>query len=166
MDLSHIRAASTSSINDFDFLVGKWNIRNKKLKTRLAHSDDWTEFNATHEMNKILAGAGNLETIRAHVDGAYYEGMGIRLFDRTTALWRIYWTDNNSGRMEPPVIGSFSNTLGIFFCGDVFNGQEILVQFQWDISNPDQPVWKQGFSTDQGLTWEWNWYMYFTRQDH
>ena len=30
-----IAASPTSSKNDFDFFVGKWNLQNKKLKSRL-----------------------------------------------------------------------------------------------------------------------------------
>ena len=39
--------SKTSSNNDFDFLVGEWKIRNKKLKTRLNNCAEWLEFDAT-----------------------------------------------------------------------------------------------------------------------
>ncbi len=158
-----IKPSQTSSKNDFDFLEGKWNIKNKKLRSRLTDSDEWIEFNATHEMRKVLTSIGNVENFCATIDGKLYEGMGVRLFNPSTKLWSIYWCDNNLGIMEKPVIGSFENNIGSFFCKDIFKDKEIIMQFQFDATNPDKPVWSQAFSADNGKTWEWNWYMYFSK---
>ncbi len=68
--------------------------------------------------------------------------------------------------MEKPVVGSFNKNIGVFFCRETFKDKEIILQFQWDVSNPDKPVWSQAFSPDNGKTWEWNWYMYFTRKEN
>ena len=43
-------ASATSSKNDFDFYEGKWNIHNRKLKSRLNNCTEWLEFEATGEM--------------------------------------------------------------------------------------------------------------------
>lgn len=158
-----IKPSATSSKADFDFLEGNWNIRNKKLKSRLTNCNDWLEFDATHEMRKVLAGIGNVENFCAIINGAYYEGMGVRLFNPSTRLWSIYWSDSNSGIMETPVVGSFDKNVGSFFCKDIFMGREILMQFQFDAANPDKPIWSQAFSPDNGKTWERNWYMYFSK---
>ena len=160
-----IKPSPTSSKNDFDFLTGKWNIHNKKLKSRLSNSDEWLEFDATHEMRTTLRGIGNVENFYATVDGVPYEGMGIRLFNPATRLWSIYWSDSNTGVMENPVVGSYNNNIGNFFGKDVFKNKEIIMQFKFDATNPDEPVWSQAFSADNGKTWEWNWYMYFTRRN-
>ena len=37
---------TTSSKHDFDFYVGNWRIRNRKLNKRLSNSNEWTEFDA------------------------------------------------------------------------------------------------------------------------
>jgi hypothetical protein len=37
------------------------------------------------------------------------------------------------------------------------------VQFRWDARNPENPIWSQAFSPDNGQTWEWNWQMTFHR---
>jgi hypothetical protein len=41
-----ITASETSSKNDFDYLVGHWNIRNRTLNEPLAGSDKWDEFDS------------------------------------------------------------------------------------------------------------------------
>ena len=48
-----IVASETSSKNDFDYLVGSWNIRNRTLKEQLAGSNEWDEFDATQELRLI-----------------------------------------------------------------------------------------------------------------
>ncbi len=39
----------TSSKHDFDFFEGKWNLHNKKLKTRLNGCSEWIEFHTQHK---------------------------------------------------------------------------------------------------------------------
>lgn len=153
-----------SNKNDFDFYVGNWKIRNKRLKTKLNNCDEWIEFDATQEMDLVLNGLGNVDYFHATFDGEPFEGMSIRFFDPKTRLWCIYWSDNTkSGVLEPPVLGSFYGNLGIFYTKDKFEGRDILVKFEWDKTDSDNPTWRQGFSIDKGASWEWNWYMYMSR---
>ena len=56
----------TSSKNDFDFYQGKWKLHNRKLKTRLNNSTEWTGFESTQEMYKVLNGLGNMTTTLQH----------------------------------------------------------------------------------------------------
>ncbi|AXY78495.1 hypothetical protein D3H65_02610 [Paraflavitalea soli] len=135
------------------------------MKTRLNDCTEWFEFPATQELRKILQGMGNTDTLITELDGKPFEGMTLRLFNPVTRLWSIYWADSNAVTMDPPVLGSFEDGVGHFFTKDTFNGQEIIVRFNWDATNPEQPVWSQAFSADQGKTWEWNWYMYFCRME-
>jgi hypothetical protein len=159
-----ITPSATSSQNDFDQLVGEWDIHHRKLTSRLTNSDEWIEFDATQEMRKVLTGIGNVETMAATVNGKPFEGMAVRLFNPATRLWSIYWADNNTGTLDKPVVGSFENNVGRFYSREIFNNREVILQFQWDVTNPEKPVWSQAYSTDNGTTWEWNWYMYFTRK--
>jgi hypothetical protein len=151
-----IQASATSSQNDFDFLVGKWELKDKKLKSRLANSNEWIEFESTVEMRKLLNGIGNMDVYRTMLDGKPFEGIAIRLFNPKTRLWSIYWADSNVGVMDPPVVGSFDGNIGKFYCKDTFKGKDIVVAFIWDKTDPDNPVWSQAFSPDNGKTWEVN----------
>ncbi len=158
-----ITASPNSSKHDFDFYEGKWRLRNKKLKSRLSNCSEWTEFESTQEMYKVLNGVGNIDNYLATFDGVPFEGMSVRLFNPKTRLWSIYWADSNEGVLQPAVVGSFENSVGHFFTKDTFNDREILVVFRWDVRNREKPIWSQAFSEDNGKTWEWNWYMYFEK---
>jgi hypothetical protein len=151
-----IQASATSSQSDFDFLVGKWKLKDKKLKSRLTNSNDWIEFESTVEMKKLLNGIGNMDVYRTMVDGKPFEGIAIRLFNPQTKLWSIYWADSNAGVMDPPVVGSFEGNIGKFYCRDKYKGRNIIVVFIWDKTDPENPVWSQAFSPDNGKTWEVN----------
>jgi hypothetical protein len=162
-----VSPSETSSKNDFDFLVGMWIVKNRKLTARLAGSDDWTEFDSTLEMKKTLLGLGNFEIYRAEINNAPFEGEAVRVFDPATRLWSIYWADSSSGKLDRfPVTGSFENGIGKFYAYEIFNGTSITVLYQWDSSDPNAPVWSQAFSIDNGETWEWNWYMHLTKAEH
>jgi hypothetical protein len=159
-----IKPSTTSSENDFDFLQGKWKVHNRKLNSRLTNSDEWTEFEAELHMKKTLNGFGNLENFYSNNNGEPYEGMAIRLFNKASKLWKIYWIDSSGTTMdEKPVTGSFENGLGKFYTNDIFNEKEILVIYQWDATNSEHPKWSQAFSTDNGKMWEWNWKMELSR---
>jgi hypothetical protein len=154
----------TSSKNDFDFFEGRWSLYNRKLKSRLSNCIEWMEFESTQEMYRVLNGTGNIDNFLATFDGQPFEGMTVRLFNPTTKLWSIYWADSNEGKLDPPVLGSFENKVGHFFTKDIFNNKDIIVAFQWDARDENNPVWRQAFSDDRGKTWEWNWFMFMKKK--
>lgn len=158
-----ITASPNSSKHDFDFFEGKWTLHNRKLKTRLNGCTEWAEFISTQEMYKVLEGIGNIDNYLATFDGVAFEGMSVRLFNPKTKLWSIYWADSNEGVLQPAVVGSFENHVAHFFTKDTFNSKNIVVVFRWDVRNRENPIWSQAFSEDMGKTWEWNWYMSFSR---
>ncbi len=162
--LLDIKPSATSTEKDFNFLVGKWKVHNRKLKERLNNNTEWSEFESELHLQKNLDGLGNVENYYASFDGKPFEGMAVRLFNPKTRLWKIYWMDSHNAIMdENPVTGSFENGLGKFYGNAVFNEMAILVLYQWDATNPSMPIWSQAFSKDNGKTWEWNWEMTLTK---
>jgi hypothetical protein len=159
----NIQALPGSAQRDFDFYIGKWRVKNRKLKTRLNGCTEWDEFEATDEVYKTLNGLGNIGHFRTTIAGKSFEGMTVRLFNPETKLWSIYWADSSKGILDVPVVGSFSENTGQFYTKDIFEGREILMVFNWDKTDRDNPVWSQAFSADNGKSWEWNWYMHASR---
>src|SRR5687767_3544739 len=89
-----VAASENSSRHDFDFLVGGWKIRNRKLKEPLTGRDEWDEFDATQNLRQVLHGFGNFDIFSTRFDGKPFEGFTLRLFDPQTRLWTIYWADS------------------------------------------------------------------------
>ncbi len=157
-----VTASATSSPHDFDFLTGKWKMHNRHLNKRLENCKDWTEFDSSDEDTKILSGSADMDTYSTTEfpgqGGKLFQGLTLRLFNPKTRLWSLYWVPSNTGVMDPPVVGSFENGVGHFFCKDTFKGKPIIVMFRWDVRNKDRPAWGQAFSADKGKTWEWNFF--------
>lgn len=158
-------ASDTSAAGDFDFLVGRWTIRNRKLKTRLDDCREWSEFEAHGECRKILNGLGNIDSFQTSFDGQTYEGAALRLFNPQTKLWSIYWANSEAVTLDVPQIGSFENGIGEFYSRDRWKGKDIVVLYRWEATDENTPKWSQAFSPDRGATWEWNWHMTFHRQN-
>ena len=156
-----VRERATS--HEFDFLLGRWEVRNRRLVERLADSDEWDEFDSKAAARPLPAGLGNEDVFCTDYGGGFV-GMSFRFYDPDTNQWAIYWADSRRpGLLDPPVIGSFSGDTGIFEGTDTFEGRPIRVRFTWSRVTSPTPRWEQAFSDDGGRTWETNWVMDFTR---
>ena len=120
-----IVASKTSSQKDFDFLIGKWKVHNRKLKSRLSGCSEWTEFEAQADCRSILNGFGNIDSFQTTVDRRRFEGMSLRLFNPKTRLWSIYWANSEAVLLEVPQVGSFENKIGSFYARDTYEEKEI-----------------------------------------
>jgi hypothetical protein len=149
--------------HDWDWLIGSWNVRHHRLKARLAGSTEWEEFDGTCTMVPTLNGFGNMDDNWLDLPAGAYRAMAVRVFNPETRLWSIWWFDERSNTLEPPVRGGFHDGVGRFEAEDTFNGRAIRVYFQWSEITASSARWEQAFSADGGATWEVNWWMDFTR---
>jgi hypothetical protein len=147
--------------HDFDFFFGHWRAHNRRLLHRLQGSNEWETFEATHECLPLLGGLGNMDEL--HIDGQGAIGMTIRFFNLQTKKWSLYWVSRRDGILQTPVVGSFSNGIGVFDGPDVHEGQPVFLRFIWSKVDTPTPHWEQALSADNGKTWETNWHMDFTR---
>ncbi len=150
--------------HDFDFLHGRWQVQNERLGQRLAGSAEWAVFMAEDECRPLLDGLANLEEFHAAWDGGF-EGLALRLYDVAAGEWRIHWSSNRTGVLDPPVSGRFADGVGTFFGEDVHEGRPVRVRFVWTQDSAHAAHWEQAFSADGGASWETNWRMWFRRLD-
>jgi hypothetical protein len=147
-------------MNDFDFLAGTWSVQHRRLKERLSGCDVWEAFDGTTVCRSILGGVGNFEEVFMPSRGAI--GSTLRLFDSTTGLWSIHWASSLTGRLDTPMVGSFTGGVGTFYGDDVHNDSPVRVRFTWDQITRTTARWQQAFSADDDQ-WETNWIMELTR---
>lgn len=156
-------SSSASDVpHDFDFLFGRFLVRNERLKERLAGSDDWEKFEATNDCRSMLGGYANADEFVSEWSGGF-RGMTLRLFDREKKQWSIYWASSHTGTLEPPVVGRFEDGVGRFYGRAEHGGRPVLARFIWSDITPTSAHWQQAFSIDEGKTWETNWHMRMTR---
>ena len=150
---------------DFDFLIGSWEVHNRKLKERLKGSTDWDAFKGSVVVRPIWGGLANVDEYQAETPSGRIQGMTVRLFNPKTKQWSLYWANAAYGTLEVPVIGEFKNGRGEFYDQEFFEGKAIYVRFIWSDITPNSCHWEQAFSADGGKNWETNWIMDFTRSE-
>lgn len=146
---------------DFDFLVGRWAVRNRRLQTRLAGAQDWIEFPAVQRAWSHLQGLVSVDEIDFETLG--FSGCTWRSLDLARGQWAIYWINSRSGRVFPPVHGGWAGARGEFYGEDDDDGRPVRVRFVWERLGADAARWTQAFSIDGGRSWEDNWVMEFER---
>lgn len=156
-------SALPAGARDFDFLLGDWRIRNRRLTERLVGADTWDEFDATLSVRPALGGLGNVDEFRADWNGKKIEALTLRVFNPETEQWSLYWVDNQTAVLQPPLVGRFRDGRGEFFCDDHHKGTPVLARFEWTDITGNSATWAQAFSVDDGKTWETNWIMEFAR---
>ena len=153
---------SPDAPGDFDFIIGDWTVRHQRLRTILAGSDEWYEFDGISSTSRILGGFGNLEDNVISLPDGEFRAVALRSYSTDVGEWSIWWLDGrNPTSLDTPVRGAFHDGVGTFFATDILDGRSIRIRFIWD-STLDNPTWEQAFSPDDGQTWETNWRMQFT----
>jgi len=149
---------------DFDFYLGAWESKQRRLKEWLNGCDTWDEFTGTHVARKLLDGIGHMDEATFESPAERFVGLTVRLFDPQTRLWSIYWADSKCGSMGAPQIGRFQDGVGVFYDHEVLAGRAIFSRYLWTPMSDMACRWEQAFSADGGATWETNWIADFTRR--
>lgn len=150
---------------DFDFEIGSWKVRHRRLKERLSDCDDWEEFDGSAKVRAVLGGYGNIEDNVLEFPAGPCRAIALRSYDHGSRSWAIWWLSSAAPHcLDQPVIGRFENGVGTFFADDQLRGKAVKVRFIWSRTTTPSPRWEQAMSDDSGLTWETNWMMDFERQ--
>jgi hypothetical protein len=148
--------------NNFDFFVGEWTSVQRRLREALAGCDEWYDFPGHTRCWSVFDGAGNVDEVTFPTQG--FSGLTVRLQDKATDNWSIYWVSSRTGLALPPVVGRFDDTgRGTFYSDEDYNGRPIKVRFIWSDITDSSCRWEQAFSVDDGANWETNWVAEFQR---
>jgi hypothetical protein len=144
---------------DFDFLAGEWRIRHQRLQD--GTKDEWQYFESGATVHRVLNGMGSIEELRK-ADGGDM-GMGIRVWLPPEKKWADHWTGAANGVVNPPQKGEFIDGEGVFISEEEVDDVKWLYRGVWDKIATTSCRWHQSASKDGGKTWEWNWWMEWTR---
>jgi hypothetical protein len=152
--------AARDGQHDFDWLVGSWKARLKRLVNPLTGSNTWVELAGTQRTWHVLGGKGCLDEfiVENPVDKTRIEALTVRLYNPANQTWSIYWANARNGAFSmPATVGKWENGRGEFYDHEELNGRWILVRYVWSDVTPTSAHFEQAFSTDGGRTWEVNW---------
>lgn len=147
-------------VGDFDFLAGDWRIRHKRLKA--GTKDVWQRFESSASVHRVLGGMGSIEELRKP-DGSFM-GMGVRVWLPESKQWADHWTSADNGIVNAPQLGRFIDGDGVFITEADVDGTKWQYRGVWDRITSESCRWHQSASKDGGNTWDWNWWMEWTRQ--
>ena len=158
-------SAAAADVHDFDFLVGEWRVRHRRLKERLANSHEWLQFEGTLSNRSLMQGTANVGDNWFDMPAGAYRGVGFRAYDPKTRQWASWWLDGRDpfALLDPPSKGTFEQGVGTFYADSTFKGKPIRVRVVWSRITPVSARWEQSFSVDSGRTWELNWISEFER---
>ena len=150
---------------DFDFIIGRWHIRHRRLREWLNASTSWEEFEGTAVDHKILGGWGSVSEVNMHRASGTVEAFSTRLFNPQSGEWSIYYAGGTQGSYTLPMIGAFQQGRGAFYAHETFEDRHLICRWLWLDITATSCHWEQAFSVDGGNTWETNWVMDLHRQE-
>src|SRR5579863_5792753 len=95
---------------DFDFFMGSWKARSRRLHEWLQGSTEWEEFACTTVARKLLGEVGQLGHIEEYtMDRASgtRDGVALRFYNPRSQQWSIYSAEGKSGFDPHPMVGEF-----------------------------------------------------------
>lgn len=150
--------------HDFDFNIGSWMTQIRAVLHPMSSPGEWSELHGTHVVYRVWDDWANIGQLEVDVPGGrHIEYLALRLYDRKTRQWRVYFANSRSGTLDPPMVGAFKDGVGTFVGLDDIDGQIVLTRNVWSgiTANSCHQDWS--ISKDGGRTWIPTWISTDTR---
>jgi hypothetical protein len=155
---------ATDGQRDFDWELGSWETRLKRLREPLSGKTEWVDYTGTTVVRPAMGGRANLVELDVNGAAGHIAGVSLRLYRPAGGQWALHFANLGNGMMTDPVTGSFKDGVGTFYGQDSVNGRSVFVRFVITPVKPDQWRFEQAYSADGGATWESNWIAIDTRR--
>ena len=158
-------AAGSGPEHDFDFNMGSWKTQIRAVLSPLASPAAWSDLQGTHIVYRVWddwADIGQLEVDGPH---GHIEDLALRLYDRGTHQWRVYFANSKSGQLGQPMVGEFTDGAGTFIGLEDVDGKTVLMRNVWSGITAKACRQDWSISADGGKTWTPTWISNDTRSD-
>jgi hypothetical protein len=158
-------AAGGAAEHDFDFNMGRWQTRIRAVPSPLTAPAAWSNLQGTHTVYRVWgdwADIGQLEVDGPH---GHIEDLALRLYDRATRQWRVYFANSASGVLQQPMTGEFKDGSGTFIGLEDMDGKTVLTRNVWSGITARACRQDWAISSDGGKTWTPTWISNDTRND-
>jgi len=149
---------------DFDWEIGTWDTKLRRLRKPLGGNSDWLEYSGTTVVKALMGKRANIVEFDVRGAAGQIAGVSLRLYQPANGQWTLHFANLANGLMTEPMQGAFKQGRGTFFGEDTVNGQQIRVRFLIIPQNENQWRFEQAYSADNGKTWEDNWIAIDTRR--
>lgn len=148
---------------DFNWELGTWQTKLRRLSKPLTGSQEWLEYAGTTTVTPLMGKRANIVEFDVQGPAGRISGVSLRLYQPANGQWSLHFANLANGAMTEPMQGSFRQGRGTFFGQDMLDGRKILVRFLIIPLGADQWRFEQAYSADNGKTWEDNWIAVDTR---
>jgi len=154
-DVPH--AQGTGPEHDFDFNMGRWTTRIRAVLNPLTSPGAWSDLSGTHAVYRVWDDWANVGQLEVDGPGGHVEDLALRLYDRKTQQWRVYFANSKTGTLAPPMVGAFKGGVGTFIGMDEVDGKTVLTRNVWSGITAKSCRQDWAISTDGGRTWVPTW---------
>lgn len=142
---------------DFDFNIGAWDTSIHAVLHPLKSPGAWSRLRGTHVVRRVWDDWANLGQLEVDGPRRHVEYLALRLYDRRTRQWRVYFANGAKGRLIAPMIGKFVDGVGRFAGLERVDGESVLVRNEWRVMTPNTCRQDWSVSADGGRTWIRTW---------
>jgi hypothetical protein len=150
--------------HDFDFNLGSWKTRIRALLHPVSSPETWSSLQGTHAVYRVWDDWADIGQLEVDGPGGHVEDLALRLYDRETRQWRVYFASSRSGTLQPPMVGGFKDGVGTFVGLQNIGGRTVLSRNVWSGITAQSCRQDWAISTDGGKTWEPTWISTDTRR--
>jgi hypothetical protein len=143
--------------HDFDFNIGSWKTRIRTVPSPLSAPGRWRDLRGTHVVYRVWNDWANIGQLEIDGPGGHDEDLALRLYDRETRQWRVYFANSSSGALDPPMIGEFKDGVGTFVGLRDIDGRIVLTRNTWSGITATRCRQDWAISSDGGGTWVPTW---------
>jgi len=154
-DVHH--APGSGPEHGFDFNMGQWTTRIRAVSKPLSSPGAWSDLGGTHAVYRLWDDWANIGQLEVDGPGGHVEDLALRLYDRKTQQWRVYFANGTTGTLDPPMVGGFKDGVGTFVGMDQVEGKTVLVRNVWSGITAKSCRQDWAISTDGGTTWVPTW---------
>jgi hypothetical protein len=138
--------------HDFDFNIGVWHTRIKRILDPFAGSSESVELNGIVTVRKVWDGKAELEEIEADGPKGHWEGLTLFLYNPSAHQWSQSFANSKVGILSSN-IGEYKDGRVVLIGQDTVNDKTILVRAMWSDIRPDSHQYEESYSNDGGTTW-------------
>jgi len=155
--------AAADAPRDFDFELGTWSMRTRRLTDPLGGAT-WTESaGSSHIVHPIWNGRAALAELMLPGKTPSFAGSLVRTYNPQTKLWNVYWVDRATGRVSAPMVGEIrGGTAELYGQQDVGSTTVLARERYFDITTSSFKT-ERAYSLDGGTHWMPNAIYTFTR---
>ena len=141
----------------FDFNMGHWQTRIRAVLKPLSAPGVWSNLQGTHVVYRVWDDWANIGQLEVEGPGGHIEDLALRMYDRKTHQWRVYFANSESGTLDPPMVGEFKDDVGTFVFLHEMEGRTVLVRNVWSGITAKSCRQEWAISADGSKTWVSTW---------